>query len=285
MIQAPAFPAGSNPSTSEIADWCESTALMTRKVFKRGDLKSALSREDVGNPDLIEEQTWAALSEREVLFGASWQLTLEGSQLYIKENATSDETLLQTYLCILALGDIDPEDRALFEEIVRYIISLKVGDSAIRIGHPARGNAPKSFRERVEDYATQSNLTTLEQFQPPLPNDKDLGMDVVAWLPTPDRRGGYMHFLIQCATGKNMESKSADIDLNVINSHIKWAVDPVRIFSVPNVLALPEANWIRFTQRAGWILDRPRLMHFASGANIPDSLRDEVSARIDALSP
>ena len=79
MTDVPPFPTGSTPEASEIADWCESAALMTRRTFKRGDLKSALSREDVGNPDLLEEQTWAELSNRSTLYGAAWPLEIDGS--------------------------------------------------------------------------------------------------------------------------------------------------------------------------------------------------------------
>lgn len=283
MTDAPPFPTGSTPETSDIADWCESVALMTRRQFKRGDLKSALSREDIGNPDLLEEQTWAELENRSKLYGAAWPLTMDGSRLRVREDASDDAILLQVYFCILASGDIESEDRSLFEEIVRSIISSKLGKSVVRIGHPARKGDPTSFRERVKDYTRDSLLSTLEVFHEPLPHDKDLGMDVVAWLPSPDNRGGYIHLLIQCATGRNWANKLSDIDLNVINSHIRWAVQPVRIFSLPSVISTTGPQWIRYTQRAGWILDRPRLMHLASGTIITDGLREEISDRIEEL--
>jgi len=58
------FPVGTNPRKERVADWVELVALATALPFKRGDLKSALSREDIANPDMLEELTWAELSSR-----------------------------------------------------------------------------------------------------------------------------------------------------------------------------------------------------------------------------
>jgi len=74
VTSIPAFPVSTQPTASEVADWCECVTLLTGSDFKKGDLKSAISREDVSNPDLLEEQTWKELEHRAQLFGELWPL-------------------------------------------------------------------------------------------------------------------------------------------------------------------------------------------------------------------
>lgn len=278
MSSLPAFPVSAQPTPSEVADWCECVALMTGNDFKRGDLKSAISREDVSSPDLLEEQTWKELQQRSDLFGGLWPLELSETRL-TSRGRTDDGALVYQYLCLIALGDIDAEDRVLFEQIVESIVSARIGKNVIRVGHPARNGANPSFRERAKTYAALSHLRELEFLSEPLPHDKDLGLDVVGWLPSADGRGGYLHFLLQCATGKNWNEKLHDVDLNVIAPHIKWAVTPVRVFCVPAVVNLPQAQWIRLSMQAGWVMDRPRLLEFSSGLELQGQIRNDIATR------
>ncbi|MGG7507101.1 hypothetical protein [Plantibacter sp. YIM 135249] len=280
MNISPAFPVGSAPSASEVADWCECVALLQGRDLKRGDLKSVISREDIGNPDLLKQQTWQELRNRQALYGDGWPLSITETRLVPNQDADTDVVMLHAYLCLLALGEIDAEDRTLFEELIRHLLALRLGGSVVRVGHPAREGMPKSFRKRIKDYAKASSLTNLEVFNEPLPKDKDLGMDVVAWLPSIDNRSGYLHFLVQCATGKNWDEKLSDINLDVIASHVKWAVHPVRVFYVLSVISVPQPQWIRYSQRAGWIMDRPRLLQLSAGFAMSTELRDEVGARL-----
>lgn len=278
MTALPPFPVSKQPTASEVADWCECAALLTGVDFKRGDLKSAISREDVTAPELLEEQAWSELQHRAKLLGDRWPLEMSDTRL-TSRNWTTDHTLIYQYLCLIALGDIDAEDRILFEQIVECIVASRIGSTVDRIGHPARGGASSSFRERAAQYAEKSHLRELEFLSEPLPHDKDLGLDVVGWLPSADGRGGYLHFLFQCATGKNWDEKLHDIDLDLIAPHIKWAVTPVRVFCIPVIVNLPHAQWIRLSMQAGWVMDRPRLLEISVGLTLRAEVRDNIAAR------
>ncbi|WP_146048081.1 MULTISPECIES: hypothetical protein [unclassified Microbacterium] len=277
-----AFPAGEGPDFREVADWCEYTALTQTADFKRGDLKSAISRENISSADLLEEQAWAELTTRAGLFGATWPLELDGSRLR-RAAATEDARTLYRYLCLLGMGQLDNVDRKLFEEIVRAIFAVTFGENTMRIGHPASAGMSTSFRERAKHYATAAGLTSSEYLNDPLPDDKDLGLDVVSWHGTGDNRGGELHFLVQCATGKNWPEKGDDIHLGTISPHLNWAVTPVRVFCIPAVAHLPEQQWIRFCRRAGLVLDRPRLIEAGTNIELSDALRTAIHTREVAL--
>lgn len=281
MPTLPSFPVGDKPTVREVADWVELTALMKGTPFKRGDLKSAISQESIGSPDLLEEQVWNEIVGRSEVFAARWPLKLASDRLRPRSSVRNVE--LYKYLCVLGLGQLDAEDRTLFEEVVEALLSLPMRGNALRIGAPASQGLSGSFRERVTHYANSSGLLAGEVLKAPLSQDKDLGLDVVSWLPFSDRRGGYLHFLIQCATGADWEDKLTDIDLNVWMRHINWAVPPVRVFSVPMTLLLTEDKWIRVSDAGGLVLDRPRLHELAEAAILDNVLRSRIKLRFDIL--
>ncbi|WP_156374251.1 hypothetical protein [Cellulomonas sp. Leaf334] len=283
-MEKPLFPTGDRPEVSEVADWCECVVLAEASEFKRGDLKSAISQEDVQNPDMLEQQVWTELEARSELFGDRWPLVLEQNRLRLRSADASDPINFYKYLCLLGLGQAESADRILFEELVCDVVASRVGPTAVRVGHPASHGSDPSFRERISKYAAQSGMKQIEVPSAPFPNDKDLGLDVVFWLPFPDRRGADLHFLIQCATGRNWGSKFDDINIDEWRLHLNWAVPPVRMFCVPNVIRLAEEQWIRASKRAGWIVDRPRLLEFAQTVTFTDDVRARVSDRVSELS-
>lgn len=273
------FPAGDSPTDEEVADWVEYSALSGSADFKRGDLKSAISRENVGTPDLLEEQVWSELRRRKVLFGSNWPLVLSGNRLRKRASCRSDTLIFYRYLCLLALGDLDDEDRKLFEELVRDAISPHFGSNALRIGHPASAGQSTSFRERVLNYGSVAAFTHTELLAAPLPHDKDMGLDVVGWHAFSDGRGGNLHFLLQCATGRNWQGKWDDVKMPLLLPHINWAVTPVRVFCVPVVARMPQDQWIRMCRQAGVVLDRPRLLEIAKHLKLKNDRRNFVIER------
>lgn len=267
----------------EIADWVECVVLSGRPEYKRGDLKSTLSQENLEDSDLLEQQTWEELIVRAKLFGEKWPLELDGSRLRLREEYNPLIEMYQ-FLCLLGLGQAENVDRVLFEELVVDAFSGYFGSNVLRVGHPASEGMSKSFRSRIESYSEQSGMSRLEVHEPPYSHDKDLGLDVVSWMSSADGRGGYLHFLVQCATGRNWQSKLDDINLQEWNSHLVWAVPPVRVFCVPNVIRLAHEQWIRTTRRAGLIIDRPRLMEIAGGVCLREPTRLRLRSRIEELS-
>lgn len=280
-MNRPLFPVGEAPDVGEVADWCEYVALAEGE-FKRGDLKSAVAGENIKRPELLEQNAWAELTRRDALFGTGWLLAMERDRL--KRSGTgSVNLLLYKYLCLLSFADPEDVDRRLFEELVRFITMAHLGRNAFRIGHPASAGLSKSFRERVVVYSRRADLKAPEIKSAPLPHDKDLGLDVVGWLAHRDRRGGAPHFLIQCATGANWETKFHDIHLPTWYDHLYWALPPIRVFCTPAVARMSEEIFIRSSRQAGWIIDRPRIVEMAETLALSRRLIDGLTDRVDEL--
>lgn len=108
-------------------------------------------------------------------------------------------------------------------------------------------------------------------------------MDVVAWYAHEDRRGGDLHFLVQCATGQDWPTKTHDIDLTTLMPHLRWGATPVRIMCIPRSIVVDEPRWLRWSRQAGLILDRSRLFREFAAKNLPYPLQAELKSRIEDL--
>jgi hypothetical protein len=282
MAEPPPFPVARQPEPGEIADWVEFVSLSRTSAFKRGDLKSAMALEDLDSADVLEQEAWHLLEQRATIFGANWPLRLVGSR--IRRRSPSPVKLpLYRFFCLLGFAPLEQEDRKLFERLVTVLIQPLTGQAALNLGHPASPGMDPSFRQRIRLYTQQSGLLAAEIKDPPLSDDKDLGLDAATWLPFEDGRGAYLHLLVQCATGPDWAEKLHDIDIDVWRGHINWGVEPVRIFAVPTVIWLPESKWIRTSQKGGLILDRPRLMELSRRVDLPADLHTAVLTRVRLL--
>jgi len=282
-IEVPPFPVGRRPVTGRVADWVELSALARRVAFKRGDLRSAISVEDIEAPERVEEATWAELKWRSELYGDRWPLRLTGQRLTRRSPSPADLWFYR-FLCLCGLGSLDDADRQLFELVIAELVSALTGSPSLHVGHPASSGQHASFRQRVEDYVNASGILKQEVMNPLLPDDKDLGLDVVSWIPFRDSRGGAVHFLAQCATGSDWKNKLNDIDLDVWSYHINWCVSPVRVFAVPFALRMAPERWVRLNAQAGMVVDRPRLLELAERVPLSAGLRKAVRKRALVLS-
>ncbi len=122
-----------------------------------------------------------------------------------------------------------------------------------------------------------------EFLRAPLPSDRDLGIDAASWFPFKDGRSGYLHFLVQCATGDDWDTKLSELHLEKLRRHVNWAVTPVRIFSVPFVITAVPAQWVRLCTEAGLVLDRPRLLELDKRHALTPALAAEVASRFAYL--
>jgi hypothetical protein len=119
---------------------------------------------------------------------------------------------------------------------------------------------PTSLADAVEVYCHQS-LEDEGRLKAPPATDGDLGLDVVNWLSFADNRGGFLHFIGQCASGADWSDKLPELNPDKWGDHISWAVRPVRFFATPFVVPTPDFR--RASKDGGLVLDRPRLMELA----------------------
>ena len=102
---------------------------------------------------------------------------------------------------------------------------------------------------------------------------KDASLDIVSWLPFPDKQSGKLIAFGQCATGKHWWGKRTELNpYDWIRAWLKKTpqVVPVKMFFVPH--AISRTEWALLGYVAGIIFDRFRISYLAE-RSVPESLR------------
>jgi hypothetical protein len=108
---------------------------------------------------------------------------------------------------------------------------------------------------------------------------KEAGLDLLCFLPFPDRRVGVPVYLTQCASGGDWEGKLNTPNLNIWTKVIIFVSRPKKAFSMP--FALDSENFIRHCNVVnGLLLDRHRLL--APGINKRDWVSDKLAGELVA---
>lgn len=208
--------------------------------------------------------------ERRVdLLGASYPFKAEETHLKLKRGKGNDSLYLEL-LRLSTANDLLLKDRERFEIMVGRALQSYLGPSA---KHRCCGWRTKEepdvnrFKERLGKVYSASNELKWSPGDgfpddPPSNLIKDLGLDVVAWLPMPDKRAGQVFLVAQCATGRtDWEGKFDDLNWSNLGCWArplpeKWG--GVRCFAVP--FHIPNfKRWEVISGRAGMLFDRARL--------------------------
>jgi hypothetical protein len=263
-LSSPPLPASTN--VSALADWAELCVLGSRPTLSRAQLEQDLRRNDARRVELHARDTWKELARRQALMGALWPLQFDSLSNELIKKAGTRNHLFYYFLAALSLGvDIDNQGRKLFEYCVADVIPALTGNSALVLGDPRPGTAaqqrgiPSDMQEAVDLYIRLAKARTAERLEA---RDKDLGLDIVSWRRFADGRGAYLHFIGQCATGKEWysEDKASDLKLGRWEKYVHWDVPPVRFFAIPFVVGPKPSVLRRASQDGGLVLDRPRLI-------------------------
>ncbi len=277
MADAPEFPTGADASV--VADWAELFVCVTGEGVTRGRLVQAVAREGAGTDESVAQDAWAILGQRNHFYGSAWPLQLSDDDLTRRGDWNSDMAF-HAFLCVLSIGDeIDYLQRRLFEHCVTDLVRALTDGPSQRLGAPRVAPIPASLSDAVEGYGALARVPTVDVTELG-PHDQDVGLDVVSWILFEDGRGSYLHFVGQCATGRNWPTKTMDLSVDVWRDYVQWAPDPVRFFAIPAVIHDPW-RMRRITQQAGLVLDRPRLMQLAASASLSDESVESVAALFD----
>ncbi len=169
----------------------------------------------------------------------------------------------------------------LFEEVAaeaarNYLGGDRNGARAYKFGFPRRLK-PSGFVAALDDLCAQMGEGSGSKAKPARARQKDAKLDIVAWVPMPDRRTSKIFGFGQCATGRNWHSKVSEMQSEPWCR--KWLIDqppvsPLRMFFVPH--RIDGAEWDDHAHDAGIIFDRCRLAAYASA--LPVDLRGQVVA-------
>lgn len=275
------FPVGPDPGKERVADWAELVALDAQVAFKRGDMKSALSREDIADADRLEESAWGELVTRSRVCGSVWPFRLEGAVLTPRYPKRISRHFYR-FLAMLGLGEgVTDDDRRIFEEVFAELMVAITGAPGVRVGHPPTADQATSFADRFADFLDDAGASNEERGKDPLPTDKDLGLDAAATkkLFADDRGGATLHFWAQCATGYNWENKLSDLNFEVWRPHFAWSVRPIKLMATPLVLTMSETKWHRTVRQGGVVVDRPRLLQLSRQVPLDNETLKTMSRR------
>lgn len=210
---------------------------------------------------------------------ANYPFDLQRKALVSKDEALSSVYTFLLFLSRFGEKAVDGVNGAkLFEDLCSHAMAIYFGcrdalAASYVFGFPRRV-APKNFVAALDDLCRVKILEGIPDNKfPDINMMKDAGLDVVAWLPFPDRRSAKLIAFGQCATGENWWAKRYELQpSDWVRTWLTKTpqVIPVKTFFVPHAVTVSE--WAHLGYQAGIIFDRFRITYLAE-PSISDALR------------
>ncbi len=278
-----------NEETWELADRLELSALFGRSGqaslteiidgLRIGSLGSSVEEGHEQRTNWLEETAAGIRTEIEYRSRhtkADYPFRLRGSSL--ERRGRSGGFSASTYAFCLMLSVIPWEERReagyfperIFEDISCEAAEVYLSGKSLRFGWPRKGNGiPSNFGQAVATLCRRIGEGDGYRDCDATGDEKDAGLDVVAWGPVDDRPGKIVLFGA-CATGKNWESKLHQLQpLSFCETYVRGRITPApaRAFFTPHVV--PRRRWGLYTSNAGMLFDRCRLSRLVP--RLPDN--------------
>ena len=276
----------------------EAYTLAEGKPVRRATFKRLLTR------------AWQATVEAEAKLAAAWGLVTERAHRFRPtwEVSVSDDGLLASptdarrrrahalhyFLCAICLDPTTKNPiRALFEHCVRDLLAEMGPTHLYRSGFPAypgidwgvpEYQQPSTFAKAVRLWATVVG----EDFIRYVPSSKnDFAVDIIGWRGPIDGRGGHLHYMGNCYTGRawdNTSGKVNELKVGPIRRFVALSSEPVRIYAIPYAgPPVADDQWKELCDRGGLVLDRHRLTALRHEVELRDSTQSEVERFCDSL--
>ena len=262
-----------------LADWLELNALIGSagqanlddlmdglRVGSIGAIADETRPEQLGRLEGIAAAVRAELEFRARVAQVSYPFRFRGSSL--ERRIPSGRCTSSTYSFCLILSAIPwhqlkfPHyfpDR-IFEEVACQVAEKYLGGESLRFGWPRRGRGvPSSFEKAIVKLCLRMGEGNGFRDDDATGNEKDAGLDVVAWRPI-DERSGKLLLFGACATGGNWEGKLDELQpKHFCTTYLQGSntLAPAKAFFTPRVV--PQERWRLYTSRAGIIFDRCRV--------------------------
>lgn len=255
-----------------------------------GELADEQEREDRA-ATLLEE-----IDRRSRILGGAYPFSRERNALRYRQ---SDTGVYEFCLSITVLASLSTTSgrryQIAFERLVRDSLKCFLGAGAVAYRTGAPGDRlekrPAMIDEMIKEIAALLNDSGEWVWKPdpehpydPSRNDAgDLGIDVVAWKPMPDRRRGNLFLVAQCACGE-WEAKSSDISKERLEGWIKpiTFVPFVKVFAIP--FHVPNVPYFGDLNREyGLMFDRARLSLLAEAAENRDAVIADAPEKYSSL--
>ena len=259
-------------SSEEIADWIETTVLVSRSGHLSRDRIDELAAIEIGATTTKVSLALQVMSRRSTIIPDDYPFKV--NEFAVLRRVTELGDVYATLLCLTPHSVARQTVRstgigamgALLEEIAE--LALKnfwgPGGEAITFGYPSKHGRPESFDQAVVWLAGQMGLEPGRGYRPP--RRKDGGVDVVLWRPFADRRSGFPIGLAQCTIQGETFTKTSDIDLRLWASWLAMDVDPTSLLVVPGTIRSAGPDWGQLSTVVT-LIERLRLIELLARGN------------------
>lgn len=293
-------------SSLEHADWLELNALLreeqsssihdlVREIRRSGstdalgDLEEEEYSSDTGSEESmrVAVDAFSEIEDRLSACGArAYPFSVSEGYFEVMEHWQSS---IYTVLLMLSFFGHDAGPKGLkgsklFEEICAiaaksYFGGLHTHIGALVFGWPRKKGLPRRFDRAIAHLCRE--LGEGGRFRPNYTEEysqkKDDGLDIVVWRNFEDNKQGKIVGFGQCATGKQWDSKTGE--LNVREFCNQWmsvqpVVKPTKMFFIPG--RVEDRKWCEMCARGGILFDRCRIAYHANNIIGPE-LRDDCT--------
>lgn len=164
----------------------------------------------------------------------------------------------------------------LFEKIVEAATPSLFSGMSVRFGWKPDKGWPTSIEDRLGALGERLSLELEKLDGKTTPNDKDKGLDVITRMEFGNGYHACPYFLIQCAVGKNWNTKRGEPMPESWQDILQWCGPMMRVVAMPWRLEMPWDYNRSFRHFGAVILDRPRLNHGSPDRRLDDPTKDEI---------
>lgn len=253
-------------TTEAIADWIETSVLVSRSGHFGRDRLDDLAQSEIGAPSTKVAMALDTMAKRASVLGGSYPFVVSDLAVLRRDgggHAGHYAALLHLTPGSVARQTVRASDTAMMGELLEEIGEAALanfwgdGGSAISFGHPSKHGRPESFDQAVGWLARRIGLEPGRGYRPP--RRKDGGVDIVAWRQFADRRPGFPVALAQCTIQAETFTKTTDIDLRLWASWLAMDFDPLSLLVIPGTIRAAGPDW-RQLSTVVMVIDRLRLL-------------------------
>ncbi len=240
-------------SIERIADWIELSVICQNKILSKARIYSLLNDSGDDTDEAMVDSIVSELIRRGELYGDASPFIVEGKCVKPRMKwKIRPEMAMCLIFSIRGVKKRKGKDDGtkLFERLSSEAARSYLNGEAEVIGFPDK--------EKLKGQIKNISLKACEETgkRCPSPQDKDKGVDIIAWKPHGDKRPNQIILLLQCAAGINFKQKRS-ISLLAWNDFINWSVPPIQCIMIPCIPSNDE--WIKIRDNYHLIFDRVRI--------------------------
>lgn len=278
-------------TTEAIADWIETSVLVSRSGHFGRDKLDDLAQTEIGTSSMKVAMALDTMAKRARVLGSFYPFVVSDLAVLRRGGGYTGHysALLHLTPGSVARQTVRASDTAVMGELLEEISEVALanfwgdGGSAVSFGYPSKHGRPESFDQAVGWLAKRIGVEPGRGYRPP--RRKDGGVDVVAWRQFADRRQGFPVALAQCTIQSETFTKTTDIDLRLWASWLAMDVDPLSLLVIPGTIRAAGPDW-RQLATVVMVIDRIRLLELvgrASTKNVDHAWATETTALLQAV--